>query len=68
MSEPTLTFSISSELDSLEESISNWQPVWTDLDQIIDSLEAGTGDQSSAKDELPEHVVSISRQQTGVVG
>jgi hypothetical protein len=68
MSEPALTSSISSEMDSLEESISNWQPAWSDLDQLIEPLDTETGDQSRTTDESTNRIASNNVEQKRVVG
>lgn len=68
MSSPTLTSFISSELDTLEESISTWQPSWSELDQLLDALDAETGDQSRAGNESANQIASITTSVTGVMG
>lgn len=68
MSSPALTSSISSELDMLEESISTWGSAWSELDELLESLDTETGDQSRAGNESANQIASIRVPLTGVMG
>jgi len=68
MSSPALTSSISSELDMLEESISTWGSSWTELDELLESLDTETGDQSRTGNESADQFASIRVPVTGVMG
>ena len=67
MSSPALTSSISSELDVLEESISTWGSAWSELDELLESLETETDDQSRAGNESAKQIASIRVPLTGVM-
>ena len=67
MSSPALTSSISSELDVLEESISTWGSAWSELDELLESLETETDDQSRAGNESANQIASIRVPLTGVM-